>query len=197
MSRDLVLLVSGSGRSVENLFEHIQRGQLRARIALVIADRPNIGALERCRRLGIPAELLEPREVGGMGAFSDAVFARAQGLGAELVVLAGFLRLLAIPPGWRGRVVNIHPALLPDFGGKGMYGEHVHRAVLSSGRRETGCTVHLVDDSYDRGEIVLQRRVPVLAGDDVESLAARVFDAEKLALPEALAILLAREPRGA
>lgn len=197
MSRNLVVLVSGSGRSVENLAEHIARGSLDARIALVIADRPNIGALARCERLGLPAELLEPRALGGMGPFGDAVFARARVLGAELVVLAGFLRLLAIPPEWRGRVVNIHPALLPDFGGKGMYGEHVHRAVLASGRRETGCTVHLVDDTYDRGEIVLQRRVPVLAGDDAESLAARVFEAEKLALPEALAILLAREPRSA
>ena len=109
------------------------------------------------------------------------------------VQFAGSIRSFASGPGaWRGRVLNIHPALLPKYGGKGFYGDHVHAAVLAAGERETGCTVHLVDDQYDHGAHLLQRRVPVLPGDDVHTLAARVFEAEKEALPEAIRLVLAR-----
>ena len=107
-------------------------------------------------------------------------------------MLAGFLRLLVVPERWLGRVLNIHPALLPAFGGKGFYGERVHRAVLEAGERVTGCTVHYVTNEYDAGPILLQREVPVLPGDTPESLAARVFEAEQRALPDAVRLHLER-----
>jgi len=186
----LALLVSGGGRSLENLQEVIARGELAAEIALVISDRPGIGALARCERLGLPALVLEYRELG-REAFSARVFAELEAREVSLCILAGFLRLLEVPEAWSGRVINIHPALLPAFGGKGFYGERVHRAVLESGVGETGCTVHFVDEHYDHGEPILQRRVPVLPGDDVHSLAERVFEEEKRALPEAIRRVLA------
>jgi phosphoribosylglycinamide formyltransferase-1 len=188
----LALLASGGGRSLENLHEMIARGELEAELALVITDRPEIGALERCARLGIPSLVLPYRELGGAAGFSTRVFAELDQRGVALCVLAGFLRLVLVPPPWRGRVINIHPALLPAFGGKGYYGDRVHAAVLAAGVKETGCTVHFVDDQYDHGEPILQQRVPVLPGDDVHTLATRVFEAEKRALPEAIRMVLAR-----
>lgn len=192
MSARLAVLVSGGGRSLENLVERARAGSLAAEVVLAISDRPGVGALERCARLGIPALVLDYKELGGAAGFSARVFQELEQREVALCVLAGFLRLVQVPPAWRGRVLNIHPALLPKYGGKGYYGDHVHAAVLAAGERETGCTVHLVDDQYDHGAHLLQRRVPVLPGDDVHSLAARVFEAEKEALPEAIRLLLAR-----
>jgi len=191
----LALLASGGGRSLENLHEVIARGELAAELALVISDRPGIGALERCERLGLPSMVLPYQELGGAAGFSARVFAELDERGIALAVLAGFLRLLRVPPHWRGRVINIHPALLPAFGGKGYYGDRVHAAVLAAGVKETGCTVHFVDDQYDHGEPILQRRVPVRPGDDVHALAARVFEEEKRALPEGIRQVLARRMR--
>jgi len=188
----LALLASGGGRSLENLHEVIARGELAAELALVISDRPEIGALERCARLGIPSLVLPYRELGGPDGFSARVFTELDERGIALCVLAGFLRLVKVPSHWKGRVINIHPALLPAFGGKGFYGDRVHAAVLAASAKETGCTVHFVDDHYDHGEPILQRRVPVLPGDDVHTLAARVFEEEKRALPEAIRRVLAR-----
>jgi phosphoribosylglycinamide formyltransferase-1 len=193
--RKLALFASGGGRSLENLAEVSARGELGAEVALVVTDRDAIGALERARRLGIPSLVVPWKECGSAEEFARRAFAEVERHGAELVVLAGFLRLLAVPPRWRGRVINIHPALLPAFGGKGLYGERVHAAVLASGAAETGCTVHFVDDAYDQGPHVLQRRVPVLASDTVAALAERVFEQEKLALPEAIRRVLAGEAR--
>ncbi len=191
----LAVLVSGGGRSLENLAGVIERGELEAEIALVLSDREGIGALERAERLGLSTLLVRHRDFAGPAEFSARVFEELDERRVALAVLAGFLRLLRIPPRWSGRVLNIHPALLPRFGGRGFYGERVHRAVLESGERESGCTVHLVDDVYDHGPIVLQRRVPVLPGDTPETLAARVFEEEKRALPEAIARVLASLPR--
>jgi phosphoribosylglycinamide formyltransferase-1 len=182
----LAVLVSGSGRSLENLAEHAARGELGAELALVISSSPKALALERAARLAIPALVLAPREHADPGALSRAVFAEVERARADLVVLAGYLHLLPIPESWRGRVLNIHPALLPKFGGKGFYGERVHRAVLAAGERESGCTVHYVTDEYDSGPPLLQLRVPVLPDDTPETLAARVFEAEKRALPAAI-----------
>jgi phosphoribosylglycinamide formyltransferase-1 len=189
------VLVSGTGRSLENLAERVEAGGLDVELALVLSDRAGVKALERARRLGIDATVVAWSKELGKEAFAERVFAEVEERGCELVVLAGFLRLLLIPETWRGRVINIHPALLPDFGGKGFYGDRVHGAVLESGAPETGCTVHFVDNTYDTGPHVLQRRVPVLAGDTVDTLAARVFEAEKEALPEAIRRVLAGEAR--
>jgi phosphoribosylglycinamide formyltransferase-1 len=131
-------------------------------------------------------------DLGGATGFSARAFAELDARRVDLACLAGFLRLLAVPPRWSGRVINIHPSLLPSFGGKGFYGDRVHAAVLAAGVAETGCTVHFVDDQYDHGTPILQRRVAVLPGDDVHTLAARVFEAEREALPEAIRLVLAR-----
>jgi phosphoribosylglycinamide formyltransferase-1 len=182
----IAVLVSGGGRSLENLVEHTRDGRLDAKVAVVITNKADCGALERARRLEIPAVVLDPEKKLSPADFSRDVFVAAESFGCDLVVLAGFLRLLVIPDRWEARVLNIHPSLLPAFGGKGFYGDKVHAAVLASGAKETGCTVHYVTNEYDAGPILLQRRVPVLPGDDVHTLAARVFEAEKLALPEAI-----------
>ena len=197
MTRPLpfAVLVSGSGRSLDNLAAVIAAGNLDAEIRLVVSDRPGITALERAERLGLEHVVLPWREYGGPDGFSRKVFEEIEARGCELVVLAGFLRLLKLPPAWRGRVLNIHPALLPKYGGKGFYGDRVHRAVIESGDTKSGCTVHIVDEVYDQGEILLQREVPVLPEDDPKTLAARVFAEEKRALPEAIRLFAARESR--
>lgn len=182
----LAVLLSGSGRSLENLLDRIGAGRLRAEVALVVSNRPGVRGVDLARRAGIPVEVM-PREGRPIEEWSGAIFAACRRSGAELVVMAGFLALLRIPPDLAGRVINIHPSLLPAFGGKGFHGDHVHRAVLERGCTVTGCTVHVVDDEYDHGRILLQRTVPVLPDDTPESLAARVFAAECDALPEAIA----------
>jgi len=191
----IAVFVSGGGRSLENLAERIAAGALDVRIALVVCNNPQALALERAQRLELPTLLVDPERKLSPHEFSTTAFAAAEFAGAELVVLAGFLRLLEIPEVWLGRVLNIHPALLPSFGGKGFYGDRVHSAVLTAGAKESGCTVHYVTNEYDKGPIVLQRKVPVLPDDDVHALATRVFEAEKLALPEAIRAHFARSLR--
>jgi phosphoribosylglycinamide formyltransferase 1 len=174
----LGILLSGSGRTLQNLIDRIAAGTLSASIAGVLADRPDAFGLQRARAAGLPT--LVERDPA-------AVWSWLRSLQVDLVCLCGYLRLLPIAPDFRDRVLNIHPALLPAFGGKGMWGHHVHDAVLRAGEAESGCTVHLCTDEYDRGPIVLQKRVPVLPGDDAERLAARVFEAECEAYPQAIA----------
>jgi phosphoribosylglycinamide formyltransferase-1 len=182
----VAVFVSGGGRSLENLSEQIAAGKLDARIAVVVSSTPKAFALERAARLGIPSVVIDPDRKLDSAVFSRDAFLAAESFGAELVVLAGFLRLLVIPDAWIGRVINIHPALLPAFGGKGMYGHHVHEAVIASGAEESGCTVHYVTNEYDAGPILLQRRIAVQNEDTPDTLAARVFEEEKIALPEAI-----------
>jgi phosphoribosylglycinamide formyltransferase-1 len=184
----LAVLASGGGRSLENLVERTAAGELEAQIALVVVNTPTAGALDRARRHGLEHVLVDHRHFDSAAAFSAAVFAAIEARGIDLVVLAGFLRLLIVPERWIGRVLNIHPALLPKFGGKGFYGERVHAAVLAAGESVTGCTVHYVTNEYDAGPPLLQRRVPVKPGDDAHTLAARVFEEEKIALPQAIAL---------
>jgi formyltetrahydrofolate-dependent phosphoribosylglycinamide formyltransferase len=191
----IAVLVSGGGRSLENLAEVIAKGELDAELALVVSNTARAFALERAERLGIESVVVPHGDFASPKDFARAVFAAVEARGCELVVLAGFLRLLPLPDAWLGRVINIHPALLPKFGGKGYYGDRVHAAVLEAGEAETGCTVHYVTNEYDAGPPILQRRIPVLAGDTVETLAARVFEEEKLALPEAIRRHLAGEVR--
>ena len=190
MSPKLALLASGAGRSLENLEWLVRAGELPASIGLVLTDRDGAGVLDRAARLDLPHRVLDWRAIGDADAFAQQAFAAIEEHGCTLVVLAGFLRLLRIPERWLGHVINIHPALLPAFGGKGYYGDRVHRAVLERGVQFTGCTVHHVDNEYDHGKIVLQRVVEVRPEDTVDSLAARVFEEEKIALPEALRRLL-------
>lgn len=191
----LAVFVSGGGRSLENLVEVIAAGRLDAAIGLVLSDRPDVGALDRAARHELASAVCRRKDHASLDAFSAAVFDEVERHECEWVVMAGFLSLAKIPERWVGRVINIHPSLLPAFGGKGYYGDRVHAAVLEKGVWFSGCTVHFVDNEYDSGPIILQRVVDVLADDTVDSLAARVFEQEKIALPAAVADCLAGRVR--
>lgn len=182
----LLALLSGGGRTLLNLLDVIEAGDLRAQIAGVVASRPCAG-IERAQARGLEIQIIR-----GMIP-AEKLLELVSAHEASWIVLCGYLQRIDVPAELAGRVVNIHPALLPKFGGPGMYGDHVHRAVLDAGEAESGCTVHLCDAEYDTGPIVLQERCPVLRGDTVETLAARVFELECRAYPNALAELLARD----
>lgn len=173
-------LISGGGRTLVNLHEAIERGELAAEIAVVIASRPTLVGVERARALGLEVVSCPDR------ADHDAVESALRAADVDLVCLCGYLRWLRIAPWMRGRVLNIHPSLLPRHGGQGMFGDRVHAAVLAAGEGETGCTVHFVDEEYDHGPTILQRRCVVQPGDDVRALADRVFAEECLAYPAAI-----------
>ncbi len=187
----IAVLISGSGRSMENLQRAIDRGTVHARIVTVISSRADAYGLERASNLGLKTEVVEKKAHKGPSELSDVVFGRLRRAGAEVIVLAGYMNLLVIPEDYSGRVVNIHPALLPSFGGQGMYGHRVHEAVIARGCKVSGCTVHFADNEYDTGPIVHQRTCPVREGDTPDTLAARVFDQELQAYPEALAAIAA------
>jgi phosphoribosylglycinamide formyltransferase-1 len=181
----LAVLISGSGRTLDNLLEQIAAGRLTASVETVVSSRVDVRGVRIAERAGIPVHVLPPAG-RPLAEWSDAIFAACRAAHADLVVMAGFLHLVRIQADFTGRVINIHPSLLPAFGGRGFHGMHVHRAVLERGCTVSGCTVHLVDDEYDHGRILLQETVPVLPDDTPESLAARVFAAECHALPEAI-----------
>jgi phosphoribosylglycinamide formyltransferase 1 len=182
----LAALISGGGTTVINLQERIRAGELDAEIGVVVASRPDCGGIAKARAAGLPARVVDRKTFGSVVEFSEAVFAEVDRSRADLVTLAGFLSLLQIPERYRLRVMNIHPALIPAFCGKGYHGRHVHEAAIERGVKVSGCTVHFADNEYDHGPIVVQKAVPVLDGDTPESLAARVFEAECEAYPEAI-----------
>lgn len=182
----IAALLSGGGRTLMNIADCIDEGRLNAEVAIVIASREKIAGVERARARGFDVRIARVRDFPTEGAMHDAITSWMLEKGVQLVCLCGYLRWVRIDEPFKGRVINIHPALLPDFGGKGMYGDHVHRAVLEAGRTTSGCTVHFVDEEYDHGPIVVQRRCPVREDDTVEALAARVFEQECLAYPEAI-----------
>ena len=186
----LAVLISGSGRTLDNLLESIRDSRLAATVEVVVSSRGDVRGVRIAEAAHVPVSVVSPR--GRTTAeFSQAIFGICESHQADLVVMAGFLHLVTVPAAFAGHVINIHPSLLPAFGGKGFHGMHVHRAVLDRGCTVSGCTVHLVDDEYDHGRILLQRTVPVLPDDTPESLAARVFAAECEALPEAISRLAA------
>jgi folate-dependent phosphoribosylglycinamide formyltransferase PurN len=176
------ILVSGGGSNALNVLRASHAGEIPITVAAVIAHRTDIPAIERCRAEGIEPHIV-PLPAGD--AASDAVDQALRSVDAELVLLAGYLRRFRVGP-WAGRTLNIHPALLPNFGGHGMFGEQVHAAVLKSGAHESGCTVHMVDDHYDHGATIVQRRVPVLSTDTPQTLSARVQREEATAYCEAI-----------
>ena len=182
----LAVLVSGGGTTLQNLAAVIARGELNATIVLCIASNAHCRANQRAANLKIPTVVINRQAAGSLEAFSAQIAVAIRQHRADLALMAGFLSLWTLPDDLAGRVLNIHPALLPKFGGKGMHGHHVHEAVLAAGEKESGCTVHLADNAYDHGPILLQRRVPVLPGDTAETLAARVFEQECIAYPEAI-----------
>lgn len=190
----LAVLISGGGTTVANLREKIDAGALRAQIAVVIASNQAAYEKASARNLGVPVELVArkdfPRDSpAGVREFSDVVWRIVRQHRADLVCLAGFLSLITIPDDFVWRVLNIHPALLPAFGGQGMHGKHVHQAVIDAGCKVSGCTVHFADQTYDTGPILVQRTCPVLEDDTAETLAKRVFEQECLAYPEAIELV--------
>lgn len=182
----IAVLISGGGTTLLNLIEQVRTGRLAADIRLVVSSNPHAAGLAYATSAGIPTLVVEQKKTVPPEVFSEAIFGPCRRAGVGYVVMGGFLKHVLIPPDFANRVLNIHPALLPAFGGRGMYGLRVHEAVLASGTKETGCTVHFVDNEYDHGPVILQRRVPVLAGDTPRTLQARVFDAECEAYPEVL-----------
>ena len=189
----LAVLLSGGGRTLSNLIERSRSGHLPARVGVVVSSVADAGGLEIARQSGIPAAAVIRKDFDSDQAYSDAIFREIEPYDPSLVILAGFLRKLAVPPRWEGRILNIHPALLPEMAfasGRGFYGDRVHRAVLESGQPVSGATVHLVDNGYDTGMVFMRQTVPVEAGDTVESLAARVFAAECQLYPRAIAAYL-------
>lgn len=188
MNSDLSLAVwiSGGGTTLRNLLEKIAAQQLPAQVKLVISSRSDAGGLRFAQQASIPWHVIRRADYDGTQAYSDAMFEPCRRADVDLVVMAGFLKHVLIPEDFVWRVMNIHPALIPAFCGKGFYGHHVHQAVLEYGAKLSGCTVHFVDNQYDHGPIILQRAVPVLDDDTVQQLAARVFEQECEAYPEAI-----------
>ncbi len=188
----LAFLVGPRGRGSNLMSVHAatQEGRLPARIALVIGSKSDAPALIRAGDAGLKTALVPPRKDDDAG-YGEELLAALRDAGADTIALGGYLRRLpsSVVQTFAYRILNVHPALLPAFGGKGMYGEHVHRAVIEHGCKVSGCTVHFVDETYDTGPIIVQRSVPVMEGDTSETLAARVLPAEHDAFIEALRLL--------
>jgi formyltetrahydrofolate-dependent phosphoribosylglycinamide formyltransferase len=182
----LAVLISGSGTTLQNLLDRIADGRLAARIVLVVSSNPRALGLQRAEQARISTSVVERKGCTDDREFSERIFTLCRQANAQLVCMAGFLKLLLITNDFRCRVMNIHPSLIPAFCGKGFYGHRVHEAVLASGVPVSGCTVHFVDNEYDHGPIILQRQAPILAGDTPETLAQRIFEQECEAYPEAI-----------
>ncbi len=186
MAIRLAVLISGSGTTLQNIIDHIDQGTLDAEVVCVISSRSNAYGLERARKHSIPAIALPFKQFPDSSAFSWAIWDEVRKYNADLVALAGFMSLLEVPPDFAHRIMNVHPALIPAFCGKGMYGHHVHEAVLAYGAKVSGATVHFVDEHYDHGPIILQEAVPVLPDDTPDSLAERVQAKERELYPRAI-----------
>lgn len=184
----LAVFASGGGSNLQAILDAVEAGTLRAEVALVVADRETAGALNRAERHGVPSVVLRPADFVDGETFGRALLEALEKHGVTFVALAGYLKKIpeTVVRAYRHRIVNIHPSLLPAFGGPGFYGRRVHEAALEHGVRWSGATVHLVDEAYDTGPIVLQEPVPVEPGDTAETLAARVLAVEHRLYPEAL-----------
>lgn len=194
----LAVLISGSGRSLRNLLAVIAAGEVNAEVVAVVSSVEGVAGLEIAADAGIPTHTLTAKDARGAEAYSTAMYEVLSPYQPDLVIMAGFLRRLLVHPGWDNRILNIHPALLPQAAsyaaGKGFYGDRVHAAVLDHGDTESGCTVHEVTDTYDDGPPLGQTVVPVLAEDDVRALADRVFAAECELYPRVIRAYMAAHP---
>ena len=185
--RKLAFFISGTGGNALNLLRVCREGGVPGLPVLGLASSHQAGGIARLGAEGLPMAVVVRKDFDSDQAFSEACSGAAEAAGAELICLCGWLKKVTVPARWEGRILNIHPGLLPRFGGPGMYGMHVHRAVLAAGEAESGATVHLVDGEYDHGRILEQLRVPVLPGDTPEDLQRRVYAAEMELYPRALA----------
>jgi len=192
----LVVLLSGGGTTLQNILDCIDRGQLRAKVVLVVSSKVGVKGLERAEAKSVPTKVVasasyRKEKKTDWDAFSTELNSVVLAAKPDLVVLAGFMCFYQIPPQLESKVINIHPSVLPAFGGQGMYGERVHEAVVKRGARVSGCTVHFVTNGYDEGPIILQRTCPVdPARDSASVVQKRVFEQECLALPEAIRLFI-------
>jgi formyltetrahydrofolate-dependent phosphoribosylglycinamide formyltransferase len=183
----IAVLISGTGTSLQNLIDRIAMGRLPGiKIVVVISSRSTAAGVERARGAGLAVEIIRVKDSPEVSSFSGRIARALEDYQVDLAVQAGWLCYWRLPPRWLGKVINVHPALLPKFGGKGFYGRHVHQAVLAAREKVTGATVHWVDNQYDHGETIMQRQCPVESDDTAESLAARVQALERELLPAAI-----------
>lgn len=185
-STEVAVLLSGSGRTLQNLIDRIAEGALPVRIAVVVSSKPGVKGLERAKKAGIPNHVVDRKQYPDNQAHSEAINKILMDYHVDLICLCGYMHLYYFAEEMRGRVMNIHPALIPAFCGKGYYGHHVHEAVAESGVKVSGCTVHFVDEQYDHGPIIVQKTVPIFAEDSPDDIADRVFEAECKAYPKAI-----------
>lgn len=191
----IAVLLSGNGLTFQNLHDRGETGTLPARVVLVISNNADAFGLQRAKKMNVPGHVISRKESGSLEEFSRRIFEECRKAKVDLVILGGFLQLVLVPDDFLGRVMNIHPALIPAFCGKGFYGHHVHEAVLEMGVKLTGCTVHFADNQYDHGPIILQRAVPVHDDDTPKTLSQRVFKMECDAYPEAIKLFAEKRLR--
>jgi len=182
----LGVLISGGGTTLMNILEYIKRGELAAEVSVVISSRYAAAGVEKAKAAGLNVEIIRKKDYPDIDEFSKRIEQELVGANVDLVVQGGWLCLWKIPPRYENRVMNIHPALLPSFGGQGMWGHHVHEAVLAAGCKVSGCTVHFCTNEYDQGPIIVQRCCQVNNDDTPDTLAARVFEQECIAYPQAI-----------
>lgn len=184
----LGVLISGGGRTLLNILDYITAGKLNAEVPIVISSRSMVAGVRRAENAGLNTKIIRRKDFADIDSFSSALEQQLTEARVDLVVQAGWLCLWKIPARFRNRVMNIHPALLPSFGGKGMWGHHVHEAVLAAGCKVSGCTVHFCTNEYDAGPIIVQLTCPVAEDDTPDTLAARVFEQECVAYPQAISL---------
>jgi formyltetrahydrofolate-dependent phosphoribosylglycinamide formyltransferase len=190
----VAVMASGGGTNLQQLLDRFpdrDDSQAPARVCLVVSNRPGIGALDRAAKAGVRSEVIDPASFESPAAFGECLIELFRKESIDLIVLAGYLKKLPgnLISSYNNRMINIHPALLPSFGGQGMYGHRVHEAVLEAGVKVSGCTVHFVNEDYDRGPIIAQRTVPVYHTDTPESLAERILKEEHKLLPEVVELI--------
>jgi len=188
---NIAVYLSGAGSNFRAINESIKNGRLKSKIKVVISSNNTAGGLEYAHSEGIETAVLQRNDFADSQAFADAQLKLLTDHQVDLIVLAGYMKKLALPVvrKYKDRILNIHPALLPDFGGKGMYGMFVHQAVIQSGVKKSGATVHLVDEIYDNGKIILQQSVEIEAGDTAEMLQKKVLKVEHKIFSEAIGLL--------
>jgi phosphoribosylglycinamide formyltransferase-1 len=179
-------MISGGGTTLMNILEYIKDGRLNAEVSLVISSRSTVAGVERAKAAALNVKIIRKKDYPDIDQFSKHIEQELVAANVDLVVQGGWLCLWKIPPRYENRVMNIHPALLPSFGGQGMWGHHVHQAVINAGCKVSGCTVHFCTNDYDKGPIIVQRCCPVQENDTPDSLAKRVFEQECLAYPQAI-----------
>lgn len=181
-----VVLLSGGGTTLQNFIDKAERGEIPLEIALVISSKKNAYGIERAKKHNIPVQVIARKDYKEWEDFNAALTAAVDEVNPDLILLAGFLTLFRPGPKYHNRIMNSHPALIPSFCGHGMYGHHVHQAVIDYGVRYTGATIHFIDEQYDSGPVILQKVVEVLPGDTPDTLAERVQAAEREIYPEAV-----------